>query len=353
VPEEHAHSTSQTLLAVAAVVVIVAGMRAASELFVPFLLAGFITLLCAPALFWLQERGLPSPIALIVVLLGLLGIGAVLGSLMGTTLNEFTSSLPSYQRRFNSLVTSLSETLDGFGIDLGASTGETNPFDPQAALGLVGNLAGSLGGLLNNAFMLFLTICFMLLEAASVPKKLREAFGASAEIDTRMERIGQSIRRYLGIKTLTSMATGFLAYGLLMLLGVKFAPLWGLIAFLLNFVPAIGSVLAALPAVALAVLDNGANTAGIVAIGYLGINLSIGSFLEPRVMGEGMGLSPLVVLMSLVFWGWVLGPVGMVLAVPLTVILRIMLEIQPSTHWVSVLLGPALPGAGAESPKEG
>jgi len=128
-----------------------------------------------------------------------------------------------------------------------------------------------------------------------------------------------------------------------MLLGVKFAPLWGLVAFLLNFVPAIGSVIAAIPAVALAVVDNGPETAISVAIGYIIINISIGNFLEPRVMGEGMGLSPLVVLMSLVFWGWVLGSVGMVLAVPLTVILRITLDSQPSTQWVAILLGPAFP----------
>ncbi|HKK52615.1 MAG TPA: AI-2E family transporter [Myxococcota bacterium] len=336
-------STTNALLGLASVVVIVAGMKAASSLFVPFLLAAFISLLCAPALFWLRDRGLPTPIALVVVLLGLLGIGAALGGLLGTSINEFTRLLPAYQARFGAVVESVATTLVDWGIDLGPSTEEANPFDPQAALGLVGNLAGNLGTLLNNAFLLFLTVCFILLEASSFPWKVREAFGESDEVDDRMNEIGDSIRRYLGIKTLTSMATGFLAYGLLILLGVKFAPLWGLIAFLLNFVPAIGSVIAAVPAVALALVDNGAETAAIVALGYILINISIGNFLEPRVMGEGMGLSPLVVLVSLIFWGWVLGSVGMVLAVPLTVILRIMLDSQPSTQWLAVLLGPAFP----------
>jgi AI-2 transport protein TqsA len=330
-------------MALAAVVVIVAGLRAASSLFVPFLLAGFIGLLCAPALFWLRDRGLPTALALIVVLAGLLGIGAVFGGLVGGSINEFTRALPSYQERFGSVIASITAALAGFGIDFGTSTSETNPFDPQAALGLVGNLAGNLGSLLNNAFLLFLTICFILLEASSFPHKVREAFGDSPEIEDRMAEIGESIRRYLAIKTLTSMLTGFIAYGALMLLGVKFAPLWGLIAFLLNFVPAVGSVIAAVPAVALALVDNGPETAALVTLCYVGINIVIGNFLEPRVMGEGMGLSPLIVVASLVFWGWVLGPVGMVLAVPLTVILRITLGSQPSTRWVSVLLGPALP----------
>ncbi len=337
------HATGQALLAVAAVVVIVAGIRSANSIFVPFLLAGFISLLCAPALFWLQDRGLPTALALLVVLLGLLGIGAVLGSLLGTSINEFTRSLPSYQERFAVVVSRVSTALAGYGIELGTATGEANPFDPKAALGLVGNLAGNLGSLLNNAFLLFLTVCFILFEASSLPHKVREAFGHSPEIDARMTEIGESIRRYLGIKTFTSLLTGCLAYAMLMLLGVKFAPLWGLIAFLLNFVPAIGSALAAVPAIALALVDNSGQTAIYVTTGYLVINVSIGYFLEPRVMGEGMGLSPLVVLMSLIFWGWVLGPVGMVLAVPLTVILRIMLDAQPDTQWVAILLGPAIP----------
>ena len=330
-------------MALAAVVIIVAGLRAASSLFVPFLLAGFIGLLCAPALFWMRDRGLPTPIALIVVLLGLLGIGALFGGLVSTSINEFTRALPSYQESFGSVLASLTARLAEFGIDFGSATSETNPFDPKAALGLVGDLAGNLGSLLNNAFLLFLTVCFILLEASSFPHKVREAFGDSPEIEDRMAEIGESIRRYLAIKTFTSVLTGCLAYGALIILGVKFAPLWGLIAFLLNFVPAVGSVIAAVPAVALALIDNSPQTAALVTLSYVAINIAIGNFLEPRVMGEGMGLSPLIVITSLVFWGWVLGPVGMVLAVPLTVILRITLGSQPSTRWVAVLLGPAVP----------
>ena len=182
-----------------------------------------------------------------------------------------------------------------------------------------------------------------MLEASSFPRKVREAFGDSPVLETRMTEIGESIRRYLGIKTLTSMLTGVMAYTALVVLGVQFAPLWALIAFLLNFVPAIGSVMAAIPAVALALVDNSMQTAVLVALTYIGINISIGSFLEPRVMGDGMGLSPLIVVTSLIFWGWILGPVGMVLAVPLTVILRILLDSQPQTQWVAVLLGPAFP----------
>lgn len=334
---------SNALVAFASVVVIVAGLKAAASLFVPFLLAGFIALLCAPALFWLRDRGVPNPIALVIVLIGLFGIGAVFGGLMSSSINEFTRLLPSYQTRFSAVIASAFVQLEEFGIDFGTSPETANPFDPKAALGLVPGLAGNLGALLNNAFLLFLIVCFILLEASSISLKVREAFGNTPETEQRMNEIGDSIRRYLGIKTLTSGLTGALVYGALVALGVKFAPLWGLVAFLLNFVPAIGSVLAAIPAVALALVDNSPQTAALVALTYLLVNISIGNFLEPRVMGDGMGLSPLIVVTSLIFWGWILGPVGMVLAVPLTVILRIGLDGQPQTQWVAVLLGPALP----------
>ena len=354
VSPDRSHPTSNVLLAMASIVVIVAGLKAASSLFVPFLLAGFIGLLCAPALFWLVDRGLPNPVALLVVLLGLLGIGALFGGLMSSSINEFTSLLPSYQERFGSVVVSLTDELQQYGIDFGSNPDEANPFDPQAALGIVGGLAGNLGTLLNNAFLIFLAVCFILLEASSFPRKVREAFGDSPEMESRMTEIGQSIRRYLGIKTLTSSLTGLLAYFALLALGVDFAPLWGLIAFLLNFVPAIGSIMAAIPPIALALVDNSLQTAGATTLAYIAINVSIANFLEPRVMGDGMGLSPLIVVTSLVFWGWVLGPVGMVLAVPLTVILRITLGSQPQTEWVAVLLGPAypLPTFGRKSRRE-
>ena len=126
-PTERSQATSNTLLGLAAIVIIVAGLRAASSLFVPFLLAGFISLLCTPALFWMKDRGLPTPIALIVVLLGLFGIGAVFGGLMSTSINEFTRALPSYQARFGSVVESLTATLSGFGIDFGTDGDEANP----------------------------------------------------------------------------------------------------------------------------------------------------------------------------------------------------------------------------------
>ena len=210
---------------------------------------------------------------------------------------------------------------------------------------MVGGLAGNLGSLLNNAFLLFLIVCFILLEASPAsrarsvtpsvtPRRWRTRMTEIGHVDPPLSR-DQDAHQHADRRA-RLLRTGPARRQ-------AFAPLWGLVAFLLNFVPAIGSVMAAIPAIALALVDNSLQTSAAVAAIYLGVNISIGNFLEPRALGEGMGLSPLIVVTSLIFWGWVLGPVGMVLAVPLTVILRITLDSQPQTHWVAILLGPAFP----------
>ena len=346
------HRIPNGLIALASVVVIVAGLKAAHSILVPFLLASFIALLCSPALFWMRARGVPSWIALLVVLSGLLGIGALFGGLLSGSINEFTRLLPFYQMRFGAVLKDLILRLAELGIDFGASPEVANPFDPKTALGLAGNLAGSLGVFVNNAFFIFLTVFFLLLEASSMPQKMREAFGESLALDLQVTEVATAVRRYLVIKTFAGIVTGLLIYAGLVALGIKFAPLWGLVAFLLNFVPAVGSIIAALPTIALAIVDGGPETAIAVALLYLAVNVSIGTLIEPQMLGHGVGLSPLIVVMSLVFWGFVLGPVGMVLAVPLTVILRISLDTQPQTQWLAVLLGPAVPKARRAAAKE-
>lgn len=337
------NKTLNALLAAASVVVIVAGMKAAGSLLVPFLLAAFIALLCSPALFWLRRHGVSNTLALLIVVVGLLGIGAFFGGLLSTSINEFTRLLPSYQARFGSVIADGMNHLARLGVDFGTSPEAANPFDPQTAMGIAGNLVGSLGKFVNNAFLIFLVVFFMLLEASSMPSKMNEAFGESPRLEGQVGEVITAVRRYLVIKTIASIVTGVLVYLGLIALEVKFAPLWGLVAFLMNFVPAVGSVLAAIPTIALALVDFGLEGAIAVAILYLFVNVSIGTFIEPQILGQGVGLSPLVVVTSLVFWGFVLGPVGMVLAVPLTVILRIALDSQPNTQWLAVLLGPAVP----------
>ena len=172
------------------------------------------------------------------------------------------------------------------------------------------------------------------------------------------------MRRYLAIKSLMSLGTGAAVWLWLTILGVDYPVLWGLLAFLLNYVPNIGSIIAAVPAVLLALVQLGPAEAAWAAAGYLAVNVLFGNVLEPRFMGRGVGLSALVVFLSLVFWGWVLGPVGMFLSVPLTITAKIALAASDETRWAAVLLGTggeaaasdgpeAAPAARPEPPKEG
>lgn len=145
------------------------------------------------------------------------------------------------------------------------------------------------------------------------------------------------------IKTIISLATGVIVWIFLAVVGVRFAFIWGLLAFLLNYIPNIGSVLAAIPPLIQALLFNGLGDALVVAGGFIAVNMVIGNILEPRVMGRGLGLSTLVVFLSLIFWGWLLGPVGMLLSVPLTIVARIALETTEGGYRLAVILGDGRP----------
>ncbi len=339
------------LVTAASFVVVVAGLRAAAGIVVPFLLALFVAIICAPPLLALVERGVPRWLALSIVITGVVVLFSVLGIMLGSSVNDFTANLPSYEVRLRQLLDAAVVRLGAFGLDEPVKDVRAL-INPGALLNLVRTLVSALGGALTNAVFILLTTVFILLEAASFQGKL-SALTANPEASlARFELMLSNVRRYLAIKTLTSLVTGVLVGVGLELVGVDFAFLWGLLAFLLNFVPSIGSIIAAVPGILQALVQLGWNPAVFVAAIYLGVNLGIGNGIEPRVMGRSVGLSTLVVFASLVFWGWVLGPVGMLLSVPLTMALKIALESDPATHGVAVVLGPAIeppPRAAAES----
>jgi len=185
-------------------------------------------------------------------------------------------------------------------------------------------------------------VIFLLFEAMAVPHKWAY-LGSHAPSAEGIHRFIASVNQYLFIKTIVSLGTGIAVTLLLWVIGVDYPILWGLVAFLFNFVPNIGSIIAAIPPLLLALVQLGGESAIYVAIGYIAINMVVGNVIEPRFMGRGVGLSTLIVFLSLVFWGWVLGPVGMLLSVPLTMIVKIALETREDTRWIAVLLGPDIP----------
>ncbi len=328
---------SRALLVLAAVIIIIAGMKEAASLLVPFLLSIFIAVISLPAMNSLERSGLGAGLSLVIVILVVLTVGFILYLLIGSSVNDFTRALPEYQQRITEQKTQLFNWLAGYGITVPAFIAG-DVFDPNAVMRLLSAFFRNFGSILANSFLIFITVIFILLEAKSFSKKFAQISNDQSEF---FSEFSGKLNSYMGIKTWTSAITGVLVTLWLWVLGVDNAQLWGVMAFFLNFVPNIGSIIAAVPAVLLALVQLGTGSAFMVAVGYLVINTVIGSVLEPRFMGKGLGLSTLVVFLSLVFWGWVLGPVGMLLSVPLTITVKLALDSKKETRWLGVLLGPA------------
>lgn len=325
------------LIVAASFVIIVAGMKAAQSILVPFFLSVFISIICSPLLFWLRRKGISMWVALTSVIAMVLFAGVLFVLLIGASLNDFTRSVPVYQASLQEKVLEITSLLERAGIDL-PDKQILEYVDPGAVMNFVSNILSGLGNVLTNAFLIFFTVVFILLEAAMFQSKLSTMLGRSTHHIDFLGNFSSNINRYMVIKTWLSLSTGILVAIWLTILGVDFAILWGLLAFIFNFVPNIGSIIAAIPAILLAYVQAGPLPAVLSLAGYLVINIGIGNILEPRVMGKGLGLSTLIVFLSLVFWGWVLGPVGMLLSVPLTTAMKIAFSSSKETQWIGILM---------------
>ncbi len=334
----HKTKASQILVTMAAFVVVVAGMSAAKVVLVPFLLAAFIAIITAPALFWLQRKGFPAWLALLIVILGVLFVALLMVGLVGSSVKDFTRDLPVYEAKLKQQTALITDWLERLGVNI-SGLSLTEIFDPGAAMKLVAALLNSLGNVLANGFLILMTVIFILLEASGFPAKLRAALGGPDTSLVRFDSFISNVKHYMAIKTLISLATGILVAIWLTVIGVDYPLLWGFLTFALNYVPNIGSIIAAVPAVLLAMIQIGFIGSLLALAGYMAINLLMGSVIEPRFMGRGLGLSTLVVFLSLLFWGWILGPVGMLLSVPLTITAKIALDSRDDTRWIAMLLG--------------
>lgn len=321
----------------AAFIILVAGMRSAADMLVPFLLAIFIAVIATPPLHWLQNKGLPRWLAMLAVITAIVGCSSLIVALVGSSITDFSQSLPEYKARLKSETQGLIALLNSYGIETPSQLIQEY-IDPGAAMDLVSKLFSGLGNTLANAFLILLTVVFILGETSSFPQKLDAAFDNAHSHMQGFNRFIGNVKQYIAIKSIMSAATGVAISLWLWVLGIDYPLLWGLLAFLLNYVPNIGSIIAAVPAVLLAFVQHGMLIALLGAGGYVVANVIIGNIIEPRFLGKGLGLSTLVVFISLVFWGWVFGPVGMLLSVPLTMFVKIALDSSDESRWLSILM---------------
>ncbi|MCD8548735.1 MAG: AI-2E family transporter [Aeromonadaceae bacterium] len=325
------------LLGCACVVVVLAGIKAASLVVVPFVLACFIAMICHPLVNLLVRWRLPRGLAILLVVVIIVLLLLALTGMVGSSVNSFARDVPRYRSELAANFHWLTGQLARFNISLTPDL-LMEYLDPGMAMNLASNMLKGFSSLMSNLFLLLLTVVFMLMEAQSLPRRLHLAIKDPQMRMSQLDRFLDSVNRYMAIKTLISLGTGLFAGLAVWLIGVDYAPLWGLLAFLLNYIPNIGSIIAAVPPVLLALLQLGPVGAAGVAAVYLVINFVAGNLIEPRVMGRGLGISDLVVFLSLIFWGWLLGPVGMLLSVPLTMVVKIGVESSQGLGWLSALL---------------
>ena len=223
----------------------------------------------------------------------------------------------------------------------GVDAGELGVADLRASvlMGFVGQGVNAVIGVLGGVIIVLILMSFMLLEASELGSKVELAFGSRDRPLGPFSDATVQVQRYLLIKSVASLVTGLLVGVGCAAVGLDFPVTWGLVAFLLNYIPTIGSIIAALPPIALALVQLGVGPAIVVLVLYVAVNMTIGNFIEPRVLGRSLGLSPLIVLLSLLFWGWLWGPVGALFCVPMTVIGKLLLESNEDTRWIAVLLG--------------
>ncbi|CUS48625.1 MAG: autoinducer-2 (AI-2E) family exporter [Idiomarinaceae bacterium HL-53] len=337
-PLESFGPVSRLFIIFAAVVIVLAGLKAASVIIVPLLLAIFIAVIMQPMLIWFKARGFPTILAIAAVFIIISVFAFGLTMLIVQSVNEFSASFPEYRERITGEFGNIVELLARFNIHISQDVLQSQ-LDPSRIMTFMMSMLSGLGGMMTNAFLVILIVVFILGEAANLPKKIALAFDKADDQLHSLSSLLLAINKYLALKTAISLITG-LAIGFgLWVMGVDHYVLWGVLAFVLNYIPNIGSILAAVPAIILALIQYHPAMASAVALLFLAVNVIMGNLVEPKVMGQRLGLSTLVVFLSLIFWGWMLGPVGMLLSVPLTMMVKIGLQENPDTRWLAILLG--------------
>lgn len=327
-----------TPVTIAAIIIIIAGVMYAQSIINPLLMAFFISIICAQPIAWLVKKKVPSGIAVLIVILLILAIYSGLIDLVGSSLSLFLSDAPKYQDSIKGIMDSTHSTLEARGISI-AIFSSSEAMDPQKAMQYVSEIFGRLRDIMSKEITMLFLLIFLMTEIKSVKLKFQLIAKQSNVSSEYMQSIGDSIRHYLSIKTMTSLATGFLVGVSLALIGVDYPILWGFVAFLLNYIPTIGSIIAAIPGVLFSIIELGF-PASFLTIGvYVAVNVVIGNVVEPKVMGKGLGLSTFIVFFGLILWGFILGIVGMFLSVPIMITIKIILENKPKTEWIAALLG--------------
>lgn len=331
--------SSRVLITLAAAVILLAGIKAAAPILGPLLFSVFLTLIFGMLLHWFEKKGLSTRSALILTLVIFFAIVAVFIVVIAGSFFQLLSDLPRYQQQFESTLETVSPFLISVGIDPASLTFQSIT---QSFTAEIGTIIREIWSVASPLIMVLLTTLFLLFEAKGFSQKLQEIIRElrPGDLDRFITLAGKNVD-YLVIRTEVNLAMGVGTTIILALIGVKYAVLWGFAAFLLGFIPYVGFWLAIIPPMLLAWFDLGPIPALLVLVGCGLLNIIAEYLMFPHLAGRGLALSTAVVFISLIFWGWILGAVGVLLAVPLTLLVQMICELFEETRWISVLLGPS------------
>jgi len=332
------------LIYLASIVIILAGLKAASGVVVPFLLAVFIAVIISPLMKLLQKLKIPRLISFLFVAFVFFGVLGLFGNIIFEAIREFSSELPNLQEKGRVIMDNIIVKAEKYGINIDYSM---LGFDANSIAAATGSLLKQTSSIAKTSLFVLLMVAFMLFESVLLADKLEYLERINPGANEIILNYIANLKRYLLIKTIASAVTGLLIGFGLYILGVPYAPLWGIVAFLLNYIPTIGSIVAAIPTLFIALTMNNFAIVFWVFVIYLTVNMIIGNIIEPRFLGEGLDISPVVVLLSLLLWGFVFGIGGMFLAVPLTMSIQIALRTNPKTKFIALFLGNKV-----ENPKD-
>ena len=331
------HKIGYSFIVLASVFIVLAGIKSASVIIIPFLLSLFIAIILSPFYNFFKSKGIPESLSILIVISVFILFLVFVGKLIGTSVTDFSANINMYTEKLKHFFDASFIYTKDLGFNFTAE--DFMEFaDPKRIMTFGTSILQGMSSLFTNGFIIVLTVIFMLIESQHFEDKIEFADSSKEKISS-IKEIASKIQNYMVIKAVISLFTGFIIWMALLFIGTDYAFLWGVLAFLFNFIPNIGSIIAAVPAVFITLVQLGSVSAFFVVLLYAVVNIVIGSILEPKVMGRGLGLSTLVVFLSLLFWGWLLGIVGMLLSIPLTIMAKIVLDSNKNTKWIAVLLG--------------
>ena len=334
----------RVVLILAATVVVLVGLRLGAPVLNPILFAVVLSLLVSPIYSWLLRRGLPAPLALVLMLVILIIFFVGLSFILGASIARFSERIGFYVSQLNGQVDSLDALLERLGL---SNVNLQDVVKPSALAGALSVVLSGISGFLSNLFLILMIMLFLLGEGPAMMDRLRASVSSDNSQVARLTAVGQSVVLQFGLRAIVNLVTGAGVTVMLFLFGVDFPLLWGILTFFLSFIPYIGLVLAVTPAVVLALAEFGVSRAVLVIAGVVVINILAENVLSPMLMGRGLSISPTIVFLSFVFWAWLLGGPGAFLALPITLFAAVMFDTFPETRWLAGLIG--VNGSDSES----